>query len=192
MNRLHHWICRSKRWQKTIEQRVPWVVSNVDLGDDVLEIGPGPGVTTDIFRASVRRLTAVEIDSALASSLRSRLRSTNVRVVTADATALPFADSSFSGGLSFTMLHHVPSPELQDKVLREMFRVLKPGGVFVGSDSLQGLLMRAIHLGDTLVPVHPDSIGKRLTNAGFEVLEVEKDRRAFRFHARKPAIAELS
>ena len=192
MNRLHRWICRSKGWRKTIEQRVPWVISNVDLGDNVLEIGPGPGLTTDIFRASVKRLTAVEIDPKLAVSLRSRLDNTNVQVVTADATALPFSDSSFSAGLSFTMLHHVPSRELQDLVLREMWRVLKPGGVFVGSDSLQGLLMRAIHLGDTLVPIHPDSIGARLTAAGFEVLEVEKDRRAFRFHARKPAIAELS
>jgi SAM-dependent methyltransferase len=192
MNRLHHWICRSKRWQQTIKQRVPWVLSGAEIGDDILEIGPGPGLTTDIFRTSVRRLTAIEIDPLLASSLRSRLDGTNVRVVTGDATSMPFADSCFTGGLSFTMLHHVPSPELQDKLLREMWRVLRPGGVFVGSDSRQSLLMRAIHLGDTLVPIDPDSIESRLTAAGFEVLEIEKDRRVFRFHARKPLSAGLS
>lgn len=190
MNRLHHWICRSAWWRKTIEQRVPWVVSKADLGDDVLEIGPGPGLTTDLLRVSARRFTVLEIDATLASSLRSRLGGTNVEVVTGDATAMPFADARFSAGLAFTMLHHVPSRELQDKVFREVWRVLKPGGVFVGSDSLQSLLMRAIHLGDTLVPINPESLGIRLEGAGFEVLEVGKDRQSFRFHVRKPSTAE--
>jgi SAM-dependent methyltransferase len=89
----------------------------------------------------------------------------------------------FSGAVSFTMLHHVPSPELQDKLLREVWRVVPPGGSFVGSDSLQGLLTRLIHIGDTLVPVDPDRFGMRLENAGFQVLEIEKKRDGFRFHA---------
>jgi len=99
---------------------------------------------------------------------------------------MPFSDSQFSGSVSFTMLHHVPSPELQDKVLREVWRVLKPGGVFVGSDSLQSLFMRVIHIGDTLVPVDPDTFGLRLEAAGFEVVELERDSKAFRFYARRP------
>ena len=82
------------------------------------------------------------------------------------------------------MLHHLPSREMQDKLLREVWRVLKPGGVFVGSDSLQSLFMRLIHIGDTLVPMNPDTVGARLEAAGFEVLEVEKNSQAFRFQAR--------
>ena len=186
MNRLHNWLCRSARWRKTIQQRVPWVVSGADLGQDVLELGPGPGLTTDRLLLTARRITAIEIDSKLAESLRSRLRWSNVEVVTGDATAMPFADGQFSGGVSFTMLHHVPSPELQDKLLREVWRVVKPGGVFVGSDSLQSLMMRVIHIGDTLVPVDPDTFGVRLEAAGFEVLELEKSADAFRFYARRP------
>jgi len=84
------------------------------------------------------------------------------------------------------MLHHVRAPELQDKVLREAFRVLKLGGFFVGSDSLQNWFMRIIHIGDTLVPVNPDTFGRRLQNAGFEVLELQKNSQAFRFRARRP------
>jgi SAM-dependent methyltransferase len=187
VNLLHHYFCRSAAWRRTVQQSVPWVLADTDLGQDVLELGPGPGLTTDLLRSRVQRLTAIEIDAALAEKLRARLHGTNVQVFTADATAMPFADARFSGGVSFTMLHHVPSSDLQNKLLCEVCRVIKPGGFFVGSDSLQSLFMRLIHVGDTLVPVNPDTFGERLQSAGFEVLEIAKASRAFRFRARRPA-----
>jgi SAM-dependent methyltransferase len=187
VNRLHHLLCRSARWRKTIDERVPWVLSESQLGEDVLELGPGPGLTTERLRDLVARLTALEIDPKLAASLASRLVGSNVEVIMGDAAAMPFPSGRFSSVVSFTMLHHVPSRELQDKVFREVWRVLKPGGTFAGSDSVQTLLMRMIHIGDTLVPVDPDTLGVRLAAAGFEVLEVEKNSNAFRFSARRPA-----
>jgi SAM-dependent methyltransferase len=186
MNRIHRWLCRSDRWRATIRERVPWVVGESNLGPNVLEIGPGPGLTTDLLRISVPRLTALEIDAKLAGSLSSRLEGTNVRVIGGDATVMPFRDSEFSGTVSFTMLHHIPSPELQDRVLREVLRVLQPGGLFVGSDSLQGWWMRVLHIGDTLVPVDPDTFDGRLQRAGFQVLHIERNSQAFRFRARRP------
>jgi len=186
VNYLHHWLCHSGHWKKVVHERVPWVISNSNLGSDVLELGPGPGLTTDLLKQSVQRLTAIELDAEMASSLRARLQESNVDVVTGDAAAMPFPDARFSGGVSFTMLHHVPSPKLQDKLLGEVWRVLQPGGWFVGSDSIQSLLMRLIHIGDTLVPIDPDKFGVRLRGAGFEVLEIEKRAGVFRFQARKP------
>jgi ubiquinone/menaquinone biosynthesis C-methylase UbiE len=191
VNQLHHWLCRSARWRKIVEQRVPRALSGADLGDHVLEVGPGPGLTTDLLRASVRHLTALELDHKLAESLTSRLRGSNVEVITGDATAMPFPDGHFSGAVSFTMLHHVPSPELQNQLLREVWRVIEPGGIFVGSDSRQSLFMRLIHIGDTMVPVEPDTFGVRLEAAGFQVLEIAKNSDAFRFCARRP-VARLS
>jgi ubiquinone/menaquinone biosynthesis C-methylase UbiE len=187
MNRIHHWLCRSAHWQKVVEQRVPWVISSANLGRDVLETGPGPGLTTNLLRSRVQRLTAIEADPGLAESLRSRISCGNVTIITGDATAMPFSDATFSGCVSFTMLHHVPSRALQDKMLREVRRVLQPGGVFVGSDSLRSPFMRLIHIGDTCVLVNPDTFAARLEAAGFEVLELEKSREAFRFHARRPS-----
>jgi ubiquinone/menaquinone biosynthesis C-methylase UbiE len=187
MNRLHHWLCRSNHWRTAIQQRVPWALGDTDLGSDVLELGPGPGLTTDLLRTSVKQLTALELDPKLAGALTARLRGSNVRVVEGDATEMPFGASEFSAAVSFTMLHHVPSPELQNKVLREVCRVLKPGGFFVGSDSLQSWSMRIIHIGDTLLPIDPETFGGRLQSAGFEGPEIEQNSKAFRFRARRPA-----
>jgi SAM-dependent methyltransferase len=107
-----------------------------------------------------------------------------VTVIRGDATAMPFVDARFSGAVSFTMLHHLPSPDLQDKLLREVRRVLRPGGVFAGVDSRQSLSMRLLHIHDTLVPVNPNTFSARLEAAGFQDVFIETDNRAFRFHAR--------
>jgi len=186
MNRLHHWLCQSANWRKTLEQRVPWVVAGANLGANVLELGPGPGLTTELLCVSLPHLTALERDPRMVKVLGTRLSGRNVQVVTGDATAMPFGDGRFSGSVSFTMLHHVPSPDLQNMVLREVWRVLKPGGIFVGSDSLPSLFMRLIHIGDTLVPIDPETFGARLEGAGFNEVEIEKSSRAFRFRARRP------
>ncbi len=162
---------------------MPWVLSGVELGEDVLEVGPGPGLTTDILRRRIARMTALEIDPVLADSLAARLGGSNVTVVQGDATQMPFEDGRFSGAVSFTMLHHVPSPALQDSLLREVRRVLRPGGVFAGVDSRQSLVMRLLHIHDTLVPVDPDRLGARLEAAGFRDVLIESNDRAFRFRA---------
>ena len=51
---------------------MPWVLSGSNLGPDVLELGPGPGLTTDLLKTAVPRLTAIELDPQLAASLRAR------------------------------------------------------------------------------------------------------------------------
>jgi SAM-dependent methyltransferase len=184
MNRIHRWICRSEPWRRSVRGRLlPWVLRGATLGDDALEIGPGPGLTTDVLRERVARLTSVEIDARLAAALAERMRGSNVRVVHADATALPFPDASFSGAVACTMLHHVPSPALQDRLLAEVRRVLRPGGAFVGSDSLTGPLFRLLHVADTLVPVAPEGFAARLRAQGFQSAEVRVARSSFRFVA---------
>ena len=187
MNRLHHWYCRSARWARAMHEYMPLMLKDVDLGDHVLEIGPGPGVTTDWLRTRVPQMTAVEIDAGLAESLRLRLEGTNVAVVEGDATQMSFPDASYSGAVCFTMLHHVPSPELQDRLLGEAYRVLRPGGVFAGSDSTPSFFWNLLHVLDTRVPCDPATFPQRLEAAGVADVRVSTWPGGFNFRARRPA-----
>ena len=189
MNRLHHWLLNSRGWKRAVRDEImPWGLAGVELGENVLELGPGPGITTDVLRQSHQLLTCVEIDAKLAEGLRQKFSNCNVQVVNGDATALPFPDGSFTGAVAFTMLHHVPSPKLQDRILSEVWRVLRPAGVFAGTDSRWRLMMPIVHLFDTMVLVPPECMATRLQTAGFADVKVESAKSRFRFFARKPSL----
>lgn len=141
-------------------------------------------MTTDVISRRVAHLVAVEIDPRMADVLEARLSGSNVEVVRADATQLSYGDNSFSGAVSFTMLHHLPSADLQDRLLAEVYRVLRPGGIFAGSDSRTGPLFRVAHLFDTMVLVDPEKFGTRLEKAEFEQVSVLMAEKAFKFQGR--------
>jgi ubiquinone/menaquinone biosynthesis C-methylase UbiE len=186
MNRVHHWICGSNRWRNRVQHEiVPWALEGVELGQDVLEIGPGPGATTEVLRSRVGHLTCVEIDARLATRLAGRMAGTNVTVLCESATDLSLPDASFDGAVSLTMLHHVPSVELQDRLLAEVARVLRPGGTFAGVDSLTTPLLRLVHLRDTLVAIDPRTFAARLAAAGFTAAEIDVRGHQFRFRAKR-------
>ena len=186
MNRIHRWLCRSGAWRKKLEEQLlPWALNGVSLGQDALEVGPGPGLTTDLLRLRLERITALEIDPRLASALGRRMQDTNVRVIQGDATDMPFGDRSFTGAISLTMLHHVPSASSQDRLLSEVCRVLRPGAVFAGIDSLWSRSMQVLHIWDTLVTIDPSTFAKRLEAAGFASVSVDVVEGRFRFKAKR-------
>ena len=189
MNLVHRWLCRSGTWKRTVETRIlPWVLDGLNLGSNVLEVGPGPGVTTDLLRTRVAHLTCIEVDRKLARALARRMAGANVNVLCEDATAMSMRGGSFDSALSFTMLHHVPSAELQDRLLAEVARVLRPGGVFAGIDSRYSRGFRLLHLFDTMVVVDPATFPGRLAAAGFRDISVDTNPYAFRFRAFKPVL----
>jgi SAM-dependent methyltransferase len=183
MNVIHRKICRSDRWATMMRtQLLPWAVGNIALDGDVLEIGPGYGITTRWLADHGGRLTAIEVDPTLAADLRTQFEG-EVDIREGDGAALPFPDASFDTVVCFTMLHHVPTPGQQDQLFAEARRVLRPGGVFAGSDSRVSLLFRLIHIGDTMVPVDPDTLPNRLTQAGFSEAKVNVSPHSIRFRA---------
>lgn len=187
MNAFHRWYCRSDGWSRRLrDELIPGLLDGLDLGDDVLEIGPGPGRATEVLRTKVARLTSVEIDHRLAESLKQRMAGTNVTVIEGDATKLALPDNAFSGALSMTMLHHVPA-RLHAALLSEACRVLRPGGVFAGMDSTPNLRWNIYHLFDDRNPVDPSTFPARLEAAGFAGVSVRTNPRGFSWRARKPA-----
>ena len=153
---------------------LPAALRDQDLGDDVIEVGPGPGFTTDVLRTRAHRLTAVELDPTLADALARRLAGTNVEVVQGDATALELPADRFTGATSLSMLHHIPTGEAQNRVFGELARVLRPGGLLVAADSVASEELRAFHEDDTYNPIQPGGLAGRLADTGFRAIEVRR------------------
>lgn len=188
MNLLHRRYCRSPEWGRLVaEDLVPWVLDDLSLGPRALELGPGPGLTTEHLRRRTDHLIAVEIDARDAAELSARHATDAVTVVQGDATDLPFPDASFSGVVCMTMLHHVSSTGAQDRLFAQALRVLEPGGVFCGCDSRPNLRWRLLHVRDTMTILQPGTLPERLEQAGFVDVAVDVTPRRVRFRARRPA-----
>ncbi len=98
--------CASEDWRRLVQDTIlPVALRDVSLGDDALEIGPGPGFTTDVLRTMTSHLTAVEVDEGLAAQLARRLGAENVDVVLGDATAARVPRRPLLGG---GVLPHAP------------------------------------------------------------------------------------
>ncbi len=187
MNEDHAKLCSSPEWAAHIRGEIlPALTQHADLGADMIEIGPGPGAATEWLRHRVGRLTAQEVDPTAAAVLAGKYAGGNVAVVVGDAADLSFPDESFDSAGSFTMLHHVPTLARQNKILAEVLRVLKPGGVLIGSDSLASNDLHHFHAGDTYNPVDPAWLLGRLQTLGFGEITITVDE-TLKFVAHKPA-----
>lgn len=100
------------------------------LYGDILEIGFGSGVNLAYYPSGVTSVTAVEPSSLARKLAAARIAEvgTAVEFVGSDAAAIPLPDHRFDAALSTFTLCTVADPTA---VLREVARVLKPGGVFV-------------------------------------------------------------
>lgn len=96
-------------------------------GANLLDIGSGPGYYSSAFSAAGARVVELEIDESELGPLEMKVNHSGL-VTVGDAGHLPFADASFDAVYSSNMLEHVPTGPLA--VIREVERVLRPGGWF--------------------------------------------------------------
>jgi SAM-dependent methyltransferase len=187
MNPDHEKLCGSPEWAADLQAQIlPVVTAGVSLGQDMLEIGPGPGAATAWLLERVAHLTALEADEATAARLAGRYPGSNITVDIGDATRMPYGDESFDSVGSFTMLHHVPTAAAQYQVLAEALRVLRPGGALAGSDSLASNGLHHFHHDDTYNPAEPATLLVWLRALGFTPITITIGDELM-FTARKPA-----
>ena len=108
-------------------------------GEHVLEVGPGTGYYTLDLAGWVEPGGAVEIFDIQQEYLdhvmrRARERGVaNIAPTLGDAQSLPYADASFDAAVLITVLGEIPD---QDAALRELARVLRPGGRLVVGETV--------------------------------------------------------
>jgi SAM-dependent methyltransferase len=108
-----------------------------------------------------------------------------VHLVRGDAHALPFVDGSLGGINNVGALHAYDDPE---QVFREVWRVLRPGGVYVGSTfaEARSLMGKLAARAAGIRRFEPDELRAWLARVGLGEFEELRLGGAFIFRARKP------
>ena len=123
-----------RRWADYIERSTRETLARLssNAADQVLDIGCGTGVLLERLSRTVdpRQLTGVDLTPAMLAVARRRLPA-GVALSAARAEALPFNEDSFDVVISCNVFHFIDDPTAG---LREMHRVLRPGGRVVITD----------------------------------------------------------
>lgn len=99
-------------------------------GKDVLDAGCGVGYGSAVLAAHARRVVGVDLDPEAISYARRRYAGANIEFHRDDLLQLNLPDSSFDAVCSFETIEHLDDRE---RYLREMRRVLRPGGTYLVS-----------------------------------------------------------
>ncbi|MGI8726282.1 MAG: class I SAM-dependent methyltransferase [Solirubrobacterales bacterium] len=102
----------------------------VDPGDELVEIGCGVGRLTRVLSERAGAVWALDVSSRMLELAREHNPDLdNVRWVEGNGTSLEgIADQSADGCISLVVFQHIPDPEVTLGYVREIGRVLKPGG----------------------------------------------------------------
>ncbi|MBK9638573.1 MAG: class I SAM-dependent methyltransferase [Bacteroidetes bacterium] len=131
----------NERWPSYYRRRYLEFRSYLDLlptkqFDTVLELGCGIGYQSAFLSKISTKVIATDLEEEdlathapgmkKAKSLHDQLNIKNVELIPCSAEELPFADQSFDMVYSSHVLEHIPD---RSKALKEIYRVLKPGGI---------------------------------------------------------------
>ena len=179
------WWSDEKRWVRTLKNMVPgrlsWFDGLVDWrGRDVLDIGCAGGFMAEALAARGARVTGIDPAAEAIAAARRHAQSEglSIRYDTGVGEDLPYDDGAFDIAVSVDVLEHVRD---LDEVLKETFRVLRPGGRFLFdtinrnplsrlatitvAEDILGLLPRGTH--DPAKFITPGELDAALRRAGF-------------------------
>ena len=154
-------------------------VSNLREGMTVADVGTGTGFVAAGLAPRVRSVVALDNSPAMLDVARKNLEALslgNVELLLGEITALPLESGSVDAAFANMVLHHAENPEA---MLREMVRIVKPGGAVVITDEVKHSYawMREEHadvwLGFDQEQVEAFFHGAELTGYGYESLGMQ-------------------
>lgn len=116
------------------------IIARAELAadDEVVDLGSGTGLLTLPAASRAQRVWAVDISPRMGEYLEVKARSAgldNVETASASIVSLPLVDGAADVAVSNYCFHHVPAAEKM-VALREVYRVLRPGGRVVIGDMM--------------------------------------------------------
>lgn len=118
------WNWESAAGKRRWERRVRMLTSHITPGMKVLELGCGTGYYTKELEKTGANITAIDISPDLLNAARSSIISDNVTFQIDNAYDMSFEDGVFDTVVGISVLHHLD----MERALKEIYRVLKPGG----------------------------------------------------------------
>jgi SAM-dependent methyltransferase len=148
------------RWSRILAR--PFLeFTGLEPGERVLDVGCGTGSLTFTLPlvADVAHVSAIDYSEVYVEAARERNPDPRITIDTADACALPFSDAAFDRALALLVLHFIPETE---QAVREMCRVVRPGGVVAAAvwDSYGGMPYQRMFW-DTAVALDPSAAAAR-------------------------------
>ena len=141
----HDSVLRSHRW-RTVENSAAYLVPHLAPGQDLLDVGCGPGtITVDLARrVAPGRVIGIDVAAEVVATAEDQVRPVaavpgapvpHLAFATGDVYALGFDDASFDVVHAHQVLQHLGDPVT---ALREMRRVLRPYGILAVRDGDYG------------------------------------------------------
>ena len=108
-------------------------LARIQPGERILEVGCGTGTLTLAAKKVTGpqgQVVGIDIapDMIATAQQKAKKAGLDVQFRVGRIEAIPFPDGQFDLALSSLMLHHIPGDDAKQKGLKELFRVLKPGG----------------------------------------------------------------
>lgn len=144
------------------------------LGDNctVLDVGCGSGQTLAWLQRTHANWTTIGLDVSREALFDAR--GEDIDLVLASATSIPLAHASTDLIVTLDVLHHLPVDGGDIAALREMRRIMKPGGYLLFRTNAQSFPRKADDMTSSYRKYEPSDLRRKLVAAGFEILRMSR------------------
>lgn len=133
--------CNIKRYGEAIDEVGLWESEKIifdkyiNKDDTILDIGCGAGRTTiNLYKRGYKNIIGLDLSTSLIAYANNYIKENNMDInfVVGDATELEYPENAFDVVIfSFNGMQCIPGKKNRDNVLKEVYRVLKSGGIYI-------------------------------------------------------------